>query len=135
VVHSLRQAVATWTNPPRLVFVSRGSVAESEAFFARHWPGCRVISDPSGEWFRAYGVPRAGCLQLFAWRAWVSALRATLKGHCVSRPTRDIWQMPAYVLVDQGEVRWSFYPREPGEQPRWTPPPWHNGPSQAATEG
>lgn len=124
MVQSLRQSVAAWADPPRVIFISRADEQESIDFFARHWPQAHFISDPSGKHFRAYGVARAGCWQLLGWRAWLSALRAFLKGHRLAGATRDIWQMPAYVLVENGQIRWSFYPREPGQQPVWNPPPW-----------
>ena len=124
MVQSLRQAVAEWDRPPQLVFFSRADESDSDRFFAQAWPGAKFISDPQGEWFHRYAVPRGGCAQLFGWRTWLAGLRAALKGHLISRPTRDPWQMPAYVLVREGRVMWSYHPKHAGDHPTWTPPPW-----------
>ena len=124
MVQSLRRSAANWTRPIRILFVTRADAEQSTAFFAHHWPEAEVMNDPHGEVFRSYRIPRAGWELLLDPRTWWLALRAWLGGHRLGWPTRDPWQMPGYVLIEDDQVLWRFQPRYAGERPAWNPPPW-----------
>ena len=57
-----------------------GETADGAALFDRLWQEARVVSDPKGELFSAYGIGRASPLQLFGPKVWFNAAGALLGG-------------------------------------------------------
>lgn len=126
MLQGLQSAREVWTHPPALVLISRAQPEQIEGFVASHGDGSPVltISDPEGRWARQFGIGRASLWQLFGWRTVLAGLRAWLRGHRVSRPTRDPFSMPGYVLLNNGAEVWRFQPRHAGEMPDWRSEPW-----------
>ena len=96
-----------------------GETADGVALFDRLWQEARVVSDPKGELFSAYGIGRASPLQLFGPKVWFNAAGALLGGSMAGRPGADPWMMPGVALVRGTRVLWRHRYRHIGDSPNW----------------
>ena len=102
---------------PATLFIHRASVEAAETFFASRAPQARVITDPNGDLFAAFGLKRGGLLDLVGPRAFWAALRALRKGNFVGRPTGNETQMPGAFLVRGRTILYEHRARNAGDHP------------------
>lgn len=100
-----------------MLLVSLAPVEANRAFFAARWPDARVVADPDGALFDAFGRRRARLLELLGPRVLLRALAALLRGHGVGRPQGDPTRLPGTFVVAADRVLWAQAPRDIAEQP------------------
>lgn len=105
---------------PPLLFFYMGSVEEGEKFFAKAWPEARAVSDPSKQFYTAFGLGRGSFRQVFGPDVLACGLRAATKGHVPGKVVGDPWQMPGLFLVQGPDVLWSHDFAHIGDHPDLT---------------
>ncbi len=94
-----------------------------QTVFARHyvedtklqWP---LLVDDTRELYRAYGMLRAGLLDLWGPATWLAYMKEMIRGRLPRRPTGDVNQRGGDVLVDPaGIVRFHHVGKGPADRP------------------
>ncbi len=94
-----------------------------QSFFARNyventklrWP---LLVDEKRELYRAYGMLRAGLLDLWGLSTWRAYLKEMIRGRLPRKPTGDVNQRGGDVLVDPaGIVRFHHVGKGPADRP------------------
>lgn len=102
-----------------MVFVGQGTVEQGDDFFADLWPDAPVISDVDQTLAQAFGIRRGGWRQLVGPEVLMCSTEAVLKGKGVGKPTGDVRQLPAAVLVYGDRVLWRYDGKHAGDRPDW----------------
>jgi hypothetical protein len=102
---------------PDPLFFFQGSSAEGRAFLRRYWPRLRAVSDPAGEFYEAFGIPRGGPIKMFRPAVWSARSRAMARGHRNGERSGDIWRMPGVFLVRGSQVVWAHAYRHAADHP------------------
>jgi hypothetical protein len=106
---------------PRVVFFFQGSATEGRAFLRRYWPGVRAVADPDLEFYKLFGVRRAGLLEALGPPVLLGARkRAKAKGHKNGPRSGDVWRMPGVFAVRGEEIIWSYEPAHAADHPDFT---------------
>jgi hypothetical protein len=103
---------------PETLFVHRASVEVADKFFANRAAHARVITDPDGALFAAFGLRRGTLLQVVGPAVWWRGLVALCKGNLVGKPTGNEMQMPGAFLVHGRQVLWQHRARHSADHPR-----------------
>lgn len=100
------------------VFVHMGEPARFEELAERFKAGdIPAISDPDKELYRHFGVKRARIGQMLSIKNWGRGLSALWNGHGFGSIEGDPMQMPAVILLRDGEVVASYHHDTPSDQP------------------
>jgi hypothetical protein len=99
------------------VFVYQGSAEQGPMFFDRLDPGAIAIADHEGELYGRFGVERGGWREMFGLRSWAAGIRATAKGHLISRKVGDPWTLPTIFAVRNERIVGEFRGRHAGDHP------------------
>lgn len=94
-----------------------GNPAQSQDFFASCGPDSHVICDPDQSIYQAFGIGRGSLAQMFAPKVFACGIRAMSKGNGVGKPVGDVWQMPAYILIDNNAIIDRYDPKHAGDHP------------------
>lgn len=116
-VRDVRAASQRDPDYPDVLFFFQENLEEGQAFFNTHWPRARAVSDPDQFFYKEFGIPAAGILDVVGPRALLSSIRATLKGNLNSWPRGNIWQMPGFFVVLGDQVVWSHDYSHAGDAP------------------
>jgi hypothetical protein len=101
-VAQLRQEKATIDQAGiQVVLVSLGTPAEAESFRKRYGVPFPIISDPEKRLYHAYGLKRAGLMQVFSPGLLHKGLLAAGEGHLPGIPQGDPMQMPGTFVINQ----------------------------------
>ena len=103
----------------KLSFVHMGTEQEAAPYFQRYGlTDTPHFSDPKKKLYKAFGLQRAGFLQLFKPTALVHGFKtAILKGLGAGIPRQDEYQMPGVFLIHKGKVVRSHHYKEPWDHP------------------
>jgi alkyl hydroperoxide reductase subunit AhpC len=85
----------------QVILVSMGTPVEAESFRQQYGVPFPIISDPEKHLYRAYGLKRAGLMQLFSPGLVRKGLQAAGEGHLPGIPQGDPMQMPGTFIIDQ----------------------------------
>jgi hypothetical protein len=117
MVAELRKAAEADPDYPPVLLVHQGTAAEGAAFFATFWPEARAVSDEENVLYPAFGVDRAGFLQIFGPGAAACSLRAAAKGYLPGKTVGDPWLLPGLFLVRGERVLWQHDFAHIGDHP------------------
>ena len=102
----------------RIVFVHMATEAEARGFFERFdMDDVERISDPDGCLYVAFGLERAGLMQMLGPSVWKRGITAILGGNTPGVPRGDVFRMPGAFVVNQGKVTKSHFHRTIGDRP------------------
>jgi hypothetical protein len=100
-----------------LVFIGNGRPDQAARFAEREVPGCRVLTDPSRQVYRALGMLR-GVLPTLAPGSVVAAVGAALRGHRQTSVEGDPWQQGGLLVLGRGgEILFLQRNRDAGDRP------------------
>ncbi len=103
----------------KLVAVTMGEPEETQAFGAPRAPGAIFLSDPQQTAYRAYGLGRAGLLDVIGPGVWASGLDLVAGGHVGGKPMGDVRQMPGVFIVGpDGRLLLTYYSKHVGDHPK-----------------
>nr|MBS0037532.1 AhpC/TSA family protein [Saprospiraceae bacterium] len=78
----------------------------------------RQISDLSTEFYQAFGLIKGNFNQLFGFQNWIRGFDAALlKGHGLSVPVGDGFQMPGIFLLQGNEIKNSYVHKKIADRP------------------
>ncbi|TVQ44948.1 MAG: AhpC/TSA family protein [Saprospirales bacterium] len=78
----------------------------------------RHISDPDTEFYQAFGLMKGNFNQLFGFQNWMRGFDASiLKGHGISLPVGDGFQMPGIFLLDGTRIVNSYIHKKISDRP------------------
>lgn len=95
----------------------RASVEAANPYFAKRFPGARVLADPEGEVYAAFSLPNGTVWQVLGPRIWWRGLLAMLRGHIAKKPTGHVLQLPGAFLVRRGRIVWHHRARHTADHP------------------
>jgi len=122
-VDDLKNGVENDPNYPAVLFFYQEDVAQGEGFFGHLWPEARAVSDPTKRFYHAFGLKRGSFKQTLGPQAIACGIRASAKGHFVTKPTADVWQMPGLFIVEGELVLWAHEFDHVGDIPDWAEVP------------
>ena len=93
-------------NLDNLLFFHMGTVEEGAEFFAKHWPEARSVSDPTCQFYEAFGAALGSAGDFLNPKVGLATVRALFRGHGVGKHIGDWKRMPALLVVEKGEVVW-----------------------------
>ena len=79
-----------------------------------------VLTDPTGEVYRAFGFGRGALRRVWGWRAGLTYLRLLARGRWrdLRRPTEDTRQLGGdIVIAPDGTIAWGFWGPGPDDRP------------------
>ena len=77
-----------------------------------------MVCDPKRRLYQAYGLKRAGLLQLASPSMFVKGMKAFGSGVGMGLPKGDVLQLSGVFIVDtQGSVRFSYHSVDPADHP------------------
>ena len=117
MVGELRKVVQTDPTYPPVLLVHQGTAEEGTAFFSTFWPEARAVSDEAKTFFTAFGIERAGFMQVFGPGAAACSLRAAAKGYLPGKAVGDPWLLPGLFLVQGEHVLWQHDFAHIGDHP------------------
>ncbi len=115
-ISDLRQLSEADEPFPDVLFVSEAGATEARAFVRRYWPQARVVSDPKGLIYAAFGVGRS-VLKTFSPGVFAARRRAVAKGHESGGLDGNAFRMPGVFLVRRREILWSHKFRHAADHP------------------
>jgi len=115
-ISDLRQLSEADGQFPDVLFISEAGATEARAFVRRYWPQARVVSDPQGLIYAAFGVGRS-VLKAFSPGVFAARRRAVAKGHEGGGLDGDAFRMPGVFLVRGREILWSHKFRHAADHP------------------
>ena len=81
-------------------------------------PSLRCLTHETPEPYFAYGVGRAGLLEMAAPKVFMAGMEAARKGHMVGQVIGDPRMKPGSFLVDRGgHVQWTYYASDISDHP------------------
>jgi hypothetical protein len=102
---------------PRPLFFFQGTATEGRVLLRRYWPELRAVSDPTSEFYEAFGIRRGGLMKMLGPAVWSAKARAEEKGHRNGERVGDIWRMPGMYLVRGREILWAHEYRHAADHP------------------
>jgi len=115
-VSDLRRLAEEDAEFPDVLFISEAGTTEGRAFVRRYWPQARVVSDPEGVIYAAFGVGKS-VLKSFSPSVFAARRRATAKGHVNGRLDGNAFRMPGAFLVRGHDVLWSHEFKHAADHP------------------
>lgn len=100
-----------------MLFFALGTPEECRTFFDKFDPDARAVSDPSEEFYTAFGLRRGSASNFISPAVFGAGLRAVMKGNLVGKPVGDVWMMPGAFLVRDGVVHWKHIAEHTGDHP------------------
>ncbi len=106
-------------NYPQVLFFHHDTPAAGESFFAAHWPRASAVADPELFFYREFGIPVGGLVELGHPFTLAGGVRALLKGHLPKRPSSDPWTLQGTFVVLGERILWSHDSRYAGHFPKF----------------
>lgn len=103
-----------------LVFVHMSDEDTAAQYFDKYnLIGVDSISDPSCNWYKAFGLTKGTLNQLFGLKNWVRGFEVTLKDPMILSVQQigDGFQMPGIFILHNGIVKESFIHRSAADRP------------------
>ncbi|MEL7222263.1 MAG: SelL-related redox protein [Bacteroidota bacterium] len=95
----------------QIIFVHMTEYKVAERYFNRYeLNGTLHISDPTCQYYAAFGLVKGNFNQLFGLQSWIRGFQAGVaNGHGISyKQLGDGFQMPGIFVIQEGEVKESF---------------------------
>lgn len=101
-----------------IVFVTLGTVEQTEAFQQKMKSPHRFISDPEKKLHALFDVRRGGMAQVFNPHTVVRSIAAIFRGYMIGMPQQDPMQLPGVFLIEtDGTVSWEQRARDAADNP------------------
>jgi len=101
-----------------IVFVTLGTIEQTEAFRTKMQSPHRFICDPDKSLYQHFELPKGGLTQMISPQVFVRAIGATLQGHRNARSDGDPLQMPGVFIIDtDGQIIWQHAARHAADNP------------------
>lgn len=101
-----------------IVFVTLGTIEQTEAFRAKMQSPHRFVCDPEKKLYQHFELPKGGLTQMISPQVFVRAIGATLQGHRNQSSGGDPLQMPGVFIIDtDGQIVWQHSARHAADNP------------------
>ncbi|MBL7999450.1 MAG: hypothetical protein JNL32_12540 [Candidatus Kapabacteria bacterium] len=117
MVKDIRNASATNTGYPPVVFFYQGTVEQGRDFFNDLWSDARAISDSPLTFYKGFGIERGSVAEMLSPGVWACSIRAAVKGNFIGLPVGDPWVMPGLFFVENGNILWQHDFAHAGDHP------------------
>lgn len=101
-----------------MLLVAQGTPEQADAFFEDRWPEARVVSDTDRRLYPAFGLRRAGLLDVLS----PKVIRAFWRHrrHGVGRPVGDTLLLSGAFVVVDGTIEFEHRSKDPSDHPDWS---------------
>lgn len=117
----MRDRLAEFPSDLSVVVVTFSAPDYVRNYVETHQPGFPVLSDPTKDSYRAYGLERGSVLRVWGWRAALSyarILKQKRPGLRLATPVEDTLQLGGDFIVDQqGNLEYGFWGEGPDDRP------------------
>lgn len=102
----------------QVVLVGMGTPEESAAFEMKFDIPFPLISDPTRQLYRTFGLKMVSALELLSPSVAVKGILAITKGHTVGIPIGDVRQLPGVFIINtDGRIVYSHFAGDPSDHP------------------
>ena len=84
--------------------IGQGTPEELRSFMEGRDLPFKMLTDPTREVFRAYGLERGSPGQIFSRKVVVEGFKAATEGHVMSKVVGDVMQLPGSFVVIDGTI-------------------------------
>ncbi|MEM0993498.1 MAG: peroxiredoxin-like family protein [Bacteroidota bacterium] len=106
-------------NGIKIIFVHMSEHKLAERYFNRYeLAGIDHVSDPTCQYYAAFGLTKGNFTQLFGLKSWVRGFQAgVLDGHLIGTQLGDGFQMPGVFVISKGKIQNSFIHKIASDRP------------------
>lgn len=102
----------------KVLLVSMGTMAQSQAFIHRFAVPFPMVCDPDQHLYREFSLQRMSHLGFLSPTMALRGIAAMAQGHTMGLPEGDVRQLPGvFIIGTGGDIRYSHFAEDPADHP------------------